>query len=333
MLRPTLYALFLALLLCSTTRAQKLNEIYVSHSGFDDQEFIEIVGTPGTPLGGYVVVVVEGDSSSSGFGNVDRAVDLSSTGIPTSGYFVLGDTQVPNVNLVVGSSNIYENGTETFYLIQSANPGAITSLVGTNVVVTGTTTTTLGTLGTIVDLVGLTDGDLGDQNFDNAPVLGPDGFFLPAGIFRDLDYPGSWCNMWLDFNDQANFNLPRTPGAPNGPCCRPDLGFGGSGPLALSVCGLAAPGTATFQVAGAPALTSVIIALDIAVNASGLPTPDGGQYLFPAFPPLLILQLPADASGVVSVPIPLGPLGLFGQAAVVNPAVTGGIDVSNVVNF
>ncbi len=203
-------------LLASAASAQGiyLNEIYASHSGTDDQEMIELVGPPGASLDGIVVGIVEGDAGSSCAACLDAAWDLSGMTIGASGYFVLGDTAVTPKDLDIGASNTIENGTETFYLISTSNPAAITALVGTTVD-NGGGTTILPTMGTILDLVGMTDGGATDQVFDGAPVRGPDGTFFPAGIFRCGDWPGDWSSLFLDFDDVANANQPRTPGAMN----------------------------------------------------------------------------------------------------------------------
>ena len=187
------------------------NELYVSHTGTDDHEFVELIGPVGTDLTGHVLCVVEGDSSNPG--TLDQAIDLSGNTIST-GYFVVGNTAVANLDLDVGASNVFENGTETFYLIQTNDVAAIQALLGTDLDVDGDLITDLATMGTIIDIVALTDGGAGDETFDGAMVLGPDGSFLPAGIFRGDDAPNPWCGTFLDFN----LGTDRTPGAQNISC-------------------------------------------------------------------------------------------------------------------
>ena len=199
----------------------RLNEIYASHAGTDDMEFIELVGPPGASLDAHAVLIVEGDSSNPG--TLDRVWDLSGLSIPASGYFVLGDTAVSPNDYDLGASNTIENGTETFYLVQSCDIAGLTALIGTDIDPDGDLITLIPTLATIVDIIAMVDGGFGsgDLVYDGAATVGPDGTFLPAGIFRGGDYPSGWCDSFLDFDDVANLDLPRTPGAANGVCPLP----------------------------------------------------------------------------------------------------------------
>ena len=193
-----------------------LNELYISHSSTDDMEMIELVGTPSASLDGYVVCVVEGDGTAAG--TLDRAWDLTGLTMPADGYFVLGNTAEPALDLDIGADNEIENGTNTIYVVFTSAPAAITALLGTNIA-TGTDTS-LGSLGDIADCVGVGDGSYrggGDTTFDCCETVGElNAGFGPAGIFRVGDWPGKWSTAFLDFDDVANADLPRTPGAANG---------------------------------------------------------------------------------------------------------------------
>ncbi|MFQ5490521.1 MAG: PEP-CTERM sorting domain-containing protein [Phycisphaerae bacterium] len=213
-------ALALMLLAVPASAATWLNEIYASHSGTDDQEFIELIGDPGL-FGDLSVVVIEGDSSSStGMGIVDRVWDLSAETMPTDGYFVLGDTAVANVDFVLGASNTIENGSETFLLIQGNLLTVGDDIDANN---DGIIEAPFDNPGTILDSIGLIDGGYtgGGAGSDNvyygAGTAGPDGSFLPAGIFRTSDFPNPWDPTFLDFSDTANLDRTRTPGGQNVP--------------------------------------------------------------------------------------------------------------------
>jgi hypothetical protein len=199
-----------------------LNEIYVSHSGSpDDQEMIEVIGTPDEPMTNLVVLAVESDDQSSA-GTIDDAWDLSAYVMPSDGYFVLGTTTTANVDLDIGAGDVLENSSTTFYLLDAIDAAAVIALLGSDLDSDNDCVYDVGSgissLGTILDVVTLIDSGPTDCNYDGAPVLGPDGTFFPAGIFRDADYPGDWCDSWLDFDDVANLDQPRTPGAANGVC-------------------------------------------------------------------------------------------------------------------
>jgi hypothetical protein len=234
------------------------NELYVSHSGSDIKEFIELEGTPGLSLDGYVVCVIEGDYGTTGVepGKLDRAWDLTGFSIPASGYFVLGEPAVtPAPDFVIdhfgSGQDTLENGTDTFVLVLASSPAnaaAIVAAVGTDIDAANAPdddlVTILPTLGTLVDNVAIVDcgfqftypggtsspnTDL-DRVYDSPTITGPEGVcnnlgnsnapggFLPAGVFRGLDAPNPWCPEFLDFNEGLNQNEPRTPGAMNSVC-------------------------------------------------------------------------------------------------------------------
>lgn len=217
---PSFVGLTLAVCLGPSATAQitmQINEIYASHTGADDMEFIELKGTPKLKLDSYMILIVEGDGSNAG--TLDRAWDLSGEVMPDDGYFVFGDSGVANVDVVKSGS--IENGTDTFYLVRTKDVAKIIALLGTDMDPSGTGKTIISTLASIVDLVAMIDSGVAggsDRTYDNAQELGPDGKYLPAGVYRALDL--NWCDTgWLDFNDVANTNAPSTAGAINTAYC------------------------------------------------------------------------------------------------------------------
>jgi hypothetical protein len=204
------------------------NEIYASHSGTDDREFIELIGTPSESLNNIMVLIVEGEGPVAG--TIDQAWDLTGFSVPLDGYFVLGDTAVTTWDYDLGASNNIENGTQTFYLLNATSPATVLALVGTDLDADDDGIYDAGmeisTLGTILETVGMVDDDYPsfDVLYDSPTTIGPDGSYFPAGIWRDEDYPGDWCrNYFLDFDATANTTWPRTPGTGNlecpGACC------------------------------------------------------------------------------------------------------------------
>lgn len=198
-----------------------LNEIYISHTGTDDHEFVELIGTPGTSLDNVLVLVVEGDNTVKG--NLDRVWDLTGNVMPADGYFVLGDNAVANLDFSTGNSNTIENGTETIYLLLATDPAAVDALLGDNVS-NGDGTTSLPGMGTLLDIVGVRDDDFStDETYDGALTIGPDGSNVPAGIYRSTDAPNYWGESdFLDFDDVAGTNMIQTPGEAN-PWASPEL--------------------------------------------------------------------------------------------------------------
>jgi predicted extracellular nuclease len=181
-----------------------INEIIASHTGTDNTEFVELYGTPGTALAGLSLIAVE--SEASGNGTIDQRIDFGAGDvIGENGFFLLGNPEglffnygvEPNLNIGPDS---FENSSATYALVETA------SLVGgIGTLVTGSEV--------VIDAVAATDGGAGDSFFFNAPVVGPDGTFFPAGVRRvsdgvDTDTAADWVigNFGL-----SNDNTP-TPG-------------------------------------------------------------------------------------------------------------------------
>jgi len=170
-----------------------LNEVLASHTGFDDTEFIELFGTPGTPLAGLSVIVVEGDAF--GPGAIDRRFDFKPFhSIGANGFFLLGNCSGLAAEYGVNPdasifSNYLENSSLTVALVETASLSG-DSFTGAEIV---------------RDAVALNDGDAGDVFYFGAPVIGPDGPFFPAGARRlvdgvDSDTAADWAI--------ASFSLP-----------------------------------------------------------------------------------------------------------------------------
>jgi hypothetical protein len=202
-----------------------LNEIGINDTGADNEEFIELVGTPGESLDNVMVLIVEGDGTSS-FGTLDRAFNLTGNTIPLDGYFVLGGSGIATADFALANDSI-ENGSNTVYLLAATSPAAVTALVGTNLI-TGIGTTSIPTLGTIIDSFGVLSEDVFnpaelDTIFDGATqIAGADQKFeSPTGMLRGGDYPGTWCGNFSGFD----LTQGRTPGAANQACSAVNLTF------------------------------------------------------------------------------------------------------------
>ena len=217
-----------------------LNELYITHSGIDLYEFIELKTTPGRSLDNIVVLVVEGDWSASGNeGTLDRVWDLTGYTVPASGLFVLGAAGLQNsgaapftADFNFGTQDRLENGSNTFYVVDagsSANVAALLAKLNTDVDPDNDGITDIPTLSTILDHCAVVDGGINqvspnfpDRIYDGAIQLGPEGVgtsaFTPGGVFRGIGAPAGWCADFLDFNEAANALEPRTPGAQNSVC-------------------------------------------------------------------------------------------------------------------
>ncbi len=260
----------------------KINEIFASMTGVDDQEYIELIGTPGMSLDGYMVLVVEGDAPLNGI--LDRAWDLTGFSVPSDGYFVMADPLVTTMDYdisVTGPDNNIENGTQTYYLLWTDDTLLITSLLGTDLDTDLDLVTDLNTLPSTVNFietVGVYDPDgTADFLYDGALGLGPDmsGPYLPAGIFKPLDDPNGWCtDDWLDF-----FLNGLTPGTMNPSSTCTQSGGGGGASIGTNYCG-----PANNNSTGNPTVISAFGSTFVADNfvdltSSAMPVNQFGYYI------------------------------------------------------
>ena len=150
-----------------------LNRVLGSTTG-SDVEFVELIGTPGESLAGLSVIVTESDDQSD-TGAIDFRIDLpDGAAIGDTGFYLIGNDLVqsqfgvaPDL-LMTGS---IENSSYTIALVETD------SIIGE----------TAAEVGSVLDAVGVSDGGATDVFFFGAPVLGPDGSFLPAGFSRVPD--------------------------------------------------------------------------------------------------------------------------------------------------
>ncbi len=91
----------------ATAATVLINEVDSSDVAVDDQEFIELFGPAGTPLDGLVLVLFSGDGDAA-----YDAIDLDGQSIPGDGYFVIGSSAVPNVDLVAFTTDGLRNGAD-----------------------------------------------------------------------------------------------------------------------------------------------------------------------------------------------------------------------------
>lgn len=296
-LQTTLTALLAGGALASTASAQVMTEVRISTAGADE-EYIEILGTPGQSTDGLMIVVVEGDDFAE-LGFLDKVYDLSGDTFPTGDqYYVVGSTDADMAfpgaidHIPLALNNLFENSTGTFYLLNVPDPNdrinIDSNLEGTDVrTAVGATTTVLANLPgvTILDAVGIRDDDVTDVIFDGAPDFGPDGTFLPAGVLRNGGCPGEWCSdVFLTFTTDGMPNPPYidpTPGMMNpSTTCSEITGVGtcpGGGTLGTNYC------TATANSTGATGAISAfgsILAASNDVTLSGANLPAGQFGIF-----------------------------------------------------
>lgn len=154
-----------------------INKVLGSTTGADS-EFIELVGQPGQSLAGLSLIVVESDASAGSVvnGTIDARFDFAADHVVgDNGFFLVGNDLIQGIYGVAPNAlipqNFIENSSYTLALVETA------SLVGG--AVAGSEI--------VLDAVGVSDGEGPEFFHFGAPVVGPDGGFLPAGAIRVQD--------------------------------------------------------------------------------------------------------------------------------------------------
>ncbi|MEO1470228.1 MAG: ExeM/NucH family extracellular endonuclease, partial [Pseudomonadota bacterium] len=217
-----------------------INEVLGSTDG-GDTEFVELFGPAGASLDGLSIIVVESDDQSSN-GAIDRRFDFAAgTSLGDNGFFLLGnDTEVVDDFGVtpdaIIADNFIENSSYTLALVETA------TITGSGV--TGGET--------VIDAVTVIDeADEADDGFFDAPVVGPDGTFLPAGVVRDPSATGGF-----RINDSFF-----TPGEATPTAASDDGGGGGDDPTARLISEIQGSGAAS-PFAGERVIVTAVVTAD-----------------------------------------------------------------------
>ena len=174
-----------------------INEVLGSTTGAD-AEYVELFGTPGASLDGLSVIVVESDEGASN-GAIDFRLDLGpDAALGENGFLLVANATAAQAygvtpDVSIGADSI-ENSAYTVALVETA------SLSGD--AVTGSEA--------VLDAVAVADPDGGGFFFD-APVIGPDGTFLPAGVGRVEDGVDTDAASDFEILSFANASPPNTP--------------------------------------------------------------------------------------------------------------------------
>ncbi|MGF1480724.1 MAG: endonuclease/exonuclease/phosphatase family protein [Cyanophyceae cyanobacterium] len=191
-----------------------INELRVNQAGPDTDEFFELFGEPGTDLDGLTYIVI-GDAEGDVAGVVEAIVDLTGQVTP-DGTFAVGEESAadPAVYDIVGPAGSpggllsFENDDIVTHLIVTGFTGSLDQDLDTN----NDGVLEVEPWTEVIDAVGLiTPEALGPevgQVYSNT-VAGPDGNFLPGGVFRVPDGDGEF--QIANFT----FSIDDTPGVPN----------------------------------------------------------------------------------------------------------------------
>ena len=182
-----------------------INEIRSDHPGTDIDEYVELIGEPGSPLTGLTHIII-GDGTG-GSGVIESVVDLSMQSFGANGLFTMAKTATllsasVTPDLVTTDLNL-ENSDNVTHLIVSDFIGASGDDLDSDD--DGTLDTTPWT--EIVDSVALqeTDPSVEGEQLYSSVVVGPEGGFVPSHIFRCPD------GFEIGLFDQTDANADDTP--------------------------------------------------------------------------------------------------------------------------
>lgn len=105
------------LLFCTISFSQiRINEVDVDQTGTDVTEFVEILSdSPNFSLEDYIVVFYNGSDNES-----YRTVDLTGYVTDSEGFFIIGTSATPGVDIAIGTSNTIQNGPDAIAIYQDA---------------------------------------------------------------------------------------------------------------------------------------------------------------------------------------------------------------------
>lgn len=92
----------------------RINEVDVDQEGTDVTEFVEILSdSPNFSLEGYIVVFYNGTDDES-----YKRVDLTGYVTDSEGFFIIGSSATPGVDISIGTSNTIQNGPDAIAIYQ-----------------------------------------------------------------------------------------------------------------------------------------------------------------------------------------------------------------------
>ncbi|WP_299792515.1 endonuclease/exonuclease/phosphatase family protein [uncultured Marivita sp.] len=187
-----------------------INEVRISQSGPDTDDFVELFTTPGASFDGKTLVVLSGEFAP---GQIDFAISLDGAVADEDGFLLIANSENPNLDAgdvgVLGLD--FFGSPQTFLVVDGFSdlPGADLDTDDD-----GTLDTTPWT--EVIASLSFEDGDTTPDVSYSDMVIPPDGTFTAAGAARDTDGTGAFTP--LPFNDLSA----DTPGSTNTPVIAPD---------------------------------------------------------------------------------------------------------------
>ncbi|MFP7571692.1 endonuclease/exonuclease/phosphatase family protein [Marivita sp. S2033] len=187
-----------------------INEVRISQTGPDTDDFVELFTTPGASFDGKTLVALSGEFEP---GQIDFAISLDGAFADENGFLLIAESANPN--LEPGDVGVLDldffSSPQTFLLVDGFTGVSGADLDTDN---NGSFDATPWT--EVIASLSFVDGDEDLDVSYSDTVIPADGAFTTAGAARETDGTGAFAA--LDFNDLSA----DTPGSTNAPVIAPD---------------------------------------------------------------------------------------------------------------
>jgi hypothetical protein len=174
------------------------SEIRIDQTGADTDEWVELVGAPGTSLNDITMIVIGDGTALAASGVIEAVVSLAGKTIPADGHFAMSESTftqgIAAIDYVLPGANPlnFENSDNvTFMLVRNFSGVDAADLDSDDNGVFNTVVPWTEVVDTIALIKTTTVPPTGTEWFYGANTIGPDGTFLPGHIWRCED-TGCW---------------------------------------------------------------------------------------------------------------------------------------------
>jgi subtilisin-like proprotein convertase family protein len=173
-----------------------INEVRIDQPGADVDEYFELVGPPGEPLGGMAYIVIGDGTVASGV--IETVLDLSAQFIPPDGHFLVAEdnnTLGALADFIPGPAALnFENGDNVTHMLVTGFSGFLNQDLDTNDDCVLDITPWTGVVDRVALILQNNPPTTTECHYGTGPgdTVGPDGALVPGHALRFPD-GGPWC--------------------------------------------------------------------------------------------------------------------------------------------